>query len=196
MLGKFGAGSPAAQLAVQAGMGKAAGWGGGDPPCCIFPIFWGLLGLCRHRSAPEHPAAAGERLDIINGFEKSPSGDGGEDVSGAVPLRVSPPHPGLLNYSSYTKKSKTECSDDASLDGLSILSPRLGYPCRGCAPLWHPAPGSEDAIPCAVLGASQRARGNRLWLALRLPAAGKRASWGAWWMKPSSHVATGHLRFF
>lgn len=107
MTGKFEAGSPAARLVVQAGMGKAAGWGGGDPPSYRFPIFLGLLGLCKCCSAPEHPAAAGEQLDIVNGFEKSPGGDGSEGVSRAVPPHVSLPHAGLLNCTSYTKKSKT-----------------------------------------------------------------------------------------
>lgn len=99
--------SSSARGAGRDGQGSRVGRRRPPPPSCRFPIFLGLLGLCKCCSAPEHPAAAGEQLNIVNGFEKSPGGDGSEDVSRAVPLHVSLPHAGLLNCSSYTKKSKT-----------------------------------------------------------------------------------------
>lgn len=65
MTGKFGAGSPAARLVVQAGMGKAAGWGGGDPPLLQIPNFPGSSGALQMLLSPGAPSsgrrAAGHR---------------------------------------------------------------------------------------------------------------------------------------
>jgi len=93
--GRFGAGSPAARLTMQAGPGKAAGWGGGDPPAAdsqFSGVFWGSARATWPRSARQQRESGWASLMAL---ESDPGGDGGEDVSGAVASRVSPPHPGL-----------------------------------------------------------------------------------------------------